>query len=118
MTGWSKLPKEVRTQLGIGAILTIAGMVWIVAIVFILKPDQIVPTREALSEGYDGMRAIADIPSDIWTLRTSGELVGSFLVLLLMNMLFVVVRYGGLTLLFLGAFAIFDALSSPRKARR
>ena len=67
MSGSAKLPKEVRTQLGIGAILTIIGMVWMFLIVFILKPDQIVPTKDALSDAYDGMRAIAGIPFDLWT---------------------------------------------------
>ena len=118
MSGSAKLPKEVRTQLGIGAILTIIGMVWMFLIVFILKPDQIVPTKDALSDAYDGMRAIAGIPFDHWTLRTIGELGGSFVVLLLMNILFVGVRYGGLTLLFLGGFALFEAISGLRKARR
>ena len=93
-------------------------MVWMFAIIFILKADQIVPTQDALSDAYDGMRAIADIPFDQWGLRTIGELAGSFVVLLLMNILFVVVRYGGLTLLFLGGFALFEAISGPRKARR
>jgi len=118
MTGSSKLPKEVRTQLGVGAILTIAGMVWIFVIIFVLKPDQIVPTKETLSGAYEGMRAIAGIPFDLWTLRTAGELAGSSLVLLLLNILFVVARYGGLTLLFLGGFALFEAVSGLRKARR
>ncbi len=118
MSGSTKLPKDVRTQLGVGAILTIAGMVWIFVILFILKPDQIVPTKDALGDAYDGMRALAGIPFDHWTLRTAGELAGSFVVLLLMNILFVVVRYGGLTLLFLGGFALFEAISEVRKARR
>ena len=43
MSGSAKLPKEVRTQLGVGAILTIVGMVWMFAIIFILKADQIRP---------------------------------------------------------------------------
>ena len=118
MSGSAKLPKEVRTQLGIGAILTIIGMVWMFLIVFILKPDQIVPTKDALSDAYDGMRAIAGIPFDLWTLRTIGEMAGSFVVLLFLNVLFVVVRYGGLTLLFLGGFALFEAISGLTKARR
>jgi hypothetical protein len=117
MSGWSKLPKEVRTQLGVGTILTIAGTVWILAIIFVLKPDQIVPTKETVSNAYDGVHAIASIPFDIWTLRTAGELIGDFAVLVLLNILFVVARYGGLTLLFLGGFALFEALSSLRKAR-
>ena len=87
MSGSAKLPKEVRTQLGVGAILTIVGMVWMFVIVFILKPDQIVPTKDALSDAYDGMRALASIPFDHWTLRTIGELAGQFVVLLLMNIL-------------------------------
>jgi len=118
MSGSAKLPKEVRTQVGVGAILTVVGMVWMFVVVFILKPDQIVPTSDGLSDAYDGMRALASIPFDHWTLRTIGELAGSFVVLLLLNLLFVVVRYGGLTLLFLGGFALFEAISGLRKARR
>ncbi len=118
MTGWSKLPKEVRTQLGLGTILTIVGMVWIFAIVFVLRPDQILPTKETLNEAHEGVRAIASIPFDTWTLRTAGELIGSSAVLVLLNILFVIARYGGLTLIFLGAFAIFEAVSSLGRARR
>ncbi len=118
MTGLTKLPKQVLAQLGIGAILTIIGVIWMFAFFFILKPDQLIPTKEALSDGYDGMRAIASIPFDQWGLRTAGELAGSFIVLLLMNILFVVVRIGWLTLLFLGSFAIFDAVSGLKKVRR
>ena len=118
MTGWSKLPREVRTHLGLGTILTIVGMVWIFAILFVLGPDQILPTKETLNEAQDGVRAIASIPFDIWTLRTAGEMIGSFVVLVLLNILFVVARYGGLTLVFLGAFAIFEAISSLGRARR
>ena len=70
MSGSAKLPKEVRTQLGVGAILTIVGMVWMFVIFFVLKPDQIVPTKDDLSDAYDGMRAIAGIPFDHWDLRT------------------------------------------------
>ena len=110
MTGWSKLPKEVRTQIGVGTVLTLVGIVWMFLILFILRADQILPTRDTVSEAYEGMRTIATIPFDVWTLRTAGELAGSFLVVLLLNILFVVARYGGLTLLFLGAFAIFDAV--------
>jgi len=117
MTGWSKLPKDVRTQIAVGTILTIVGMVWMFLIVFVLRADQILPTKETVSAAHEGMRAIAGIPFDAWTLRTAGELAGSFLVVLLLNILFVVARYGGLTMLFLGAFAIFEAVSSLRKAR-
>ena len=118
MTGLPKLPRQVLTQLGIGAILIIGGVVWMFVIFFVLRPDQILPTKEALSDGYDGMRALANIPLDQWTLRTAGELAGSFLVLLMMNVLFIVVRIGWLTSLFLGSFTLFEAFSGLRKARR
>ncbi len=118
MTGLPKLPKQVLTQFGVGAILTIVGVVWMFVIFFIVKPDQIMPTKEALSDGYDGMRALASTLSDRWTLGTAAELAGSFIVLLLMNILFVFVRIGWLTSLFLGSFALFEAISGLRKARR
>ena len=38
ITGSPKSLKDVRTKLGLGAILTIIGMVWMFFIVFILKP--------------------------------------------------------------------------------
>jgi hypothetical protein len=47
MTRSLKLPKDVRAKLGLGAILTIVGVVWMFVVVFILKPDQIVPTKDA-----------------------------------------------------------------------
>ncbi len=118
MNGLTKLPKQVLAQLGIGAILTIVGLVWMFVIFFILKPDLIPPTKEALSDGYDGMRAIATIPWDQWSLRTAGELAGSFIVLLLMNVVFVVIRIGWVTSLFFGTFALFQAISGLKKARR
>ncbi len=118
MAGSLKLPKEVRTQLGVGAILSIAGMVWMFIIYFALKSDQIIPTKDYLSDTYDWVRSIAVIPFDQWGLRTIGELVGSSLFLFLMNVLYVVARIGWLTLLSLGGFALFEAISQLRKARR
>ncbi len=118
MTGLPKLPKEVRTRLGLGAVLTIIGGIWVFAILFLLKPDQIIPTSEAVREAYDGVSNITSIPFNLWTLRTAGEYFGSLVILLVLDLLFVVARYGGVTLLFLGGFAIFEALSNLRKARR
>ncbi len=118
MTGLPKLPKEVQKRLGLGAVLTIIGGIWVFAIIFLLKPDQIIPTNEAVREAYDGVSNITSIPYSLWTLRTAGEYIGSLVILLVLDVLFVVARYGGLTLLFLGGFAIFEALSNLRKARR
>jgi mannose/fructose/N-acetylgalactosamine-specific phosphotransferase system component IID len=118
MSGSPKLPKEIRTQLGVGTVLAIAGTAWMFVIFFVLKPDQIIPTKDYLSDAYDGMRSIAGIPFDQWGLRTIGELAGSFLFLLIMNILYVVARLGWLTLLSLGGFALFEAISGLRKARR
>ena len=118
MSGSPKLPNEIRMQLGVGAVLAIAGMVWMFIIFFVLKPDQIIPTKAYLSDGYDEMRSIAGIPLDQWGLRTIGELAGSFLFLFLMNILYVVARIGWLTFLCLGGFALFEAISRLRKARR
>ena len=102
MSASPKLPTGIRVQLGVGTVLTIVGMVWMIVVFFVLKPDQIAPTKDALSDGYDAMRALAGIPFDQWTLRTAGELAGSFVVLLLMNVVFVVIRIGWLTSLCLG----------------
>jgi hypothetical protein len=118
MSGSPKLPREIRTQLGVGTVLAIAGVVWMFIIFFVLKPEQIVPTKDYLSDIYDGMRSIAGTPSDKWGLTTAAELVGSFLYLFLMNVLYVVARIGWLTLLSLGGFALFEAISRLRKARR
>ena len=118
MTGWSRLPKDVRTQLGVGTILTFAGMVWIFVILFFLRPDQIFPTRDMLNDAHDGVRAIAAIPFDLWTFRTAADLLWNSAVLMIVNVLFVAARYGGLTLVFLGGFAVFDAISSLRRAQR
>ena len=118
MTGWSRLPKDVRTQLRLGTILTFVGMAWIFAILFLLRPDQIIPTREMLNDAHDGVRALAGIPFDLWTFKTAANLLWNSAVLMIVNVLFVVARYGGLTLTFLGGFAIFEAISSLRKAQR
>jgi hypothetical protein len=67
-------------------------MVWMFLIVFILKPDQILPTTDGLGDAYDGARAIASIPFDLWILRTNKELAGGFVVLPLLNILFVIGR--------------------------
>ena len=50
------------------------------------------PTKDVLSDAYDGMHALASIPFDLWTLRTIGELIGGFAVLVLLNILFVVAQ--------------------------
>lgn len=118
MTGWSRLPKEVRNQLRLGTILTFGGMVWIFAILFMLRPDQILPTRDMLNEAHDGVRAIAAMPFDLWAFRTAADLIWNSAVLMIVNILFVVARYGGLTLVFLGGFAVFEAISSLRRAQR
>lgn len=118
MTGLTKLPKAVAMQLGIGAILTIIGAVWFFVVAFLLKGDQILPTNELVRAAYDWVHEIGSIPTNQWTLRTAGELISSVALLLVLDILFVIVRYGGLTLLTLGGFAIFEGLSNLRKARR
>ena len=118
MTGLQKLPKEVQMQLGLGTVLTIVGAIWVFVILYLLKPDQILPTNEAVREAYDGVSNITSIPYNLWTLRTAGEFIANLVFLVVLDILFVVARYGGLTLLFLGGFAIFEAISNIRKARR
>jgi hypothetical protein len=64
------------------------------------------------------MPALASIPFDLWTLRRIGGLIGGFAFFCFLNILFVVVRYGGPTSLLLGGFALFEGVSGLRKARR
>lgn len=118
MPAWSRLPKDVRVQLRLGTIFIFIGMAWIFAILFILKPDQILPTGAMVNGAHDEVRAIAGIPFENWTWKTAAELVWSSAVLIFLDILFVVVRYGGLTLSFLGAFAVFEALSRLKNAQR
>ena len=118
MSGSPKLPKEIRTQLGIGTLLIIVSIIWFSVILYFVTPDQILPTNENVRSAYDALGDIASIPYSFWTLKTIGLLIEKFIVWIFLDILFVIARYGGLTLLFLGGFAVFEAISNLRKARR
>ncbi len=118
MSGSPKLPKEVRTQLGFGTILVLTSMIWLWVVLYAVSPDQILPTHENVRLAYTAFVDAASIPLNLWTLNTLGALIQRLVVLVFLDILFVVARYGGITLLFLGGFAFFDAISNLRKARR
>ncbi len=118
MAGLPKLPKEIRTQVGVGAFLIVIGFIWFLSLVYLVKPDQILPTGEQVRDAYEGFVEIGSVPASSWTLDTVGLLIGKLFVLVFLDILFVVARYGGITLFFLGGFAVFDAISNLRKAGR
>ncbi len=118
MRSLKKLPRETRAQLGFGALLIILGIIWLSAILYVLAPDQIQPTHEDVRAAFEAFLSASALPVNEWSLTTAGAVIVKGAVLLVLDLLFVVVRYGGLTLLFLGAFAVFEAISNLRRARQ
>lgn len=118
MTGLKKLPKEMRTRLGLGAILLILGFIWISVILFVLSPGQIQPTREDVQAASEAFMTSAGVPANLWSLSTVGEVIVKGAALLFLDIVFVVARYGGFTLLILGGYAVFEAISSLQRADR
>jgi ABC-type transport system involved in cytochrome c biogenesis permease subunit len=118
MNRLKKLPREARIELGFGAFLIILSTIWLSVILYVLSPNQIQPTSDDLQAAYDAFTAAAGNLANEQSLNTAGAAILSGLALLAVNILFVVARYGGLTLLFLGGFAVFEALSKPRRAGR
>jgi hypothetical protein len=118
MSGSTKLPRNVRTQLGLGAFLVILGFIWLSVILYVIAPDQILPTRDDVRAAYDAFIDAANAPPGLWSLSVAGSLIAKGSILVVLDILFVVARYGGLTLLFLGGFAVFDAISNLRRARQ
>lgn len=112
------MPKETRKQLGFGAFLIILSMIWLFVILGVLTPDQILPTRDQIQSAREALLDVASIPGNQWSLNTLAALIGRGIALIVLNILFVVARYGGLTLLFLGGVAVFEAISTMRRARR
>ena len=109
---------EVRKQLGAGALLIAAGVVWFALVLYGGRSDLITPTNEDVQAAYAALSTVANNAHGSWSIETVATLAYKFIVLLAVDILFVVVRYGGLTLCFLGAFAIFDAISNAPRARR
>jgi hypothetical protein len=113
-----KLPRETQVQLGVGAVLMILSVIWLSVVFYVMTPDRIQPTGEDVRTAYGAFLDAADVPASQWTLSIVSDLFLKGAILIIVDLAFVIARYGGLTLLFLGAFAIFEALSNTRKARR
>jgi hypothetical protein len=111
-----KLPRESRIELGFGALLIILSTIWLSVILYVLAPDQIQPRGEDVQAAYEAFTAAAGNLANERSFSAAGAAILSGLALLAVDILFVVARYGGLTLLFLGGFAVFEALSKPRRA--
>ncbi len=118
MTVSPRLPTEVRTKFGVGAALIVAGLLWIFVILFLVTPDQIVPTKEDVRIAYEGFLETANAPLSLWTLNTGILVLAQASVLIFLDVLFVFTRYGGVPLLFLGGYLIMDGISSLRGVRR
>lgn len=118
MNSLKKLPKEARIELGFGALLIILSMIWLSAIFLVLPPDQIQPRGDDVQAAYEAFTTAAGNLANERSLNTAGVAILRGGALLAVDILFVVARYGGLTLLFLGGFAVFEALSKLRRAER
>lgn len=107
---------EVRRQLGRGTILMLIGVIWFCVILYGIRPDQILPTNENVHTALDALKAHLSIPFKQWDIDTVRVVVTKSIVLFVTDVLFVITRYGGLTLFFLGGFTIFDAISKAPRA--
>jgi hypothetical protein len=116
MRSLKKTPRENLTLFGFGAFLILFSIIWILAILYVVAPDQIQPTHEDVRAAYEAFLSSTGSLADKWSLNTVGAVIVKGAALLLLDILFVVARYGGLTLLFLGGYAVFEAVSNPRKA--
>lgn len=116
MQSLKKVPRETRTLFGVGAFLILLSVIWILAILYVVAPDQIQPTREDVRAAYEAFLNSTGSLTNEWSLNTVGAVIVKGALLLLLDILFVVARYGGLTLLFLGVYAVFEAVSNPRRA--
>lgn len=94
----------------------IVGVIWFCVILYGLRPDQILPTNENVQTALDALKAQLSISFGQWDIETVRLAVTKFIVLFVTDVLFVVTRYGGLTLFFLGGFTIFDAISKAPRA--
>jgi hypothetical protein len=114
----TKSLSEVRRQLGTGTILMLLGVIWFCVILYGMRPDQILPTNENVHTAVDALKAQLSIPFKQWDMDATRLVVTKFIVLLVTDIIFVITRYGGLTLFFLGGFTIFDAISKAPRASR
>ena len=108
---------EVRRQLGTGTILMLLGAFWFCVILFGMRPDHILPTNENVHSALDALK-VQLIPFQQWSFDTARTIVAKSIVLFVTDVLFVITRYGGLTLFFIGGFTIFHAISTAPRARR
>jgi hypothetical protein len=116
MRDLKQLPKQTRTQLAFGLFLIVLGLVWFTVILYLLAPDQVQPTRDDVRAAYEAFMNAAS-GSNLWSFNAVGTIVMKGIVLALLDILFVVARYGGLTFLTLGGFAVFEAISDLRTDR-
>lgn len=94
------------------------GIIWFSVILYGIRPDQIVPTNENVNAALDALTSQLSIPFKQWDIDTVRLVVSKSIVLFVTDILFVITRYGGLTLFFLGGFTIFDAVSKAPRAGR
>ena len=109
---------EVRRQLGTGTVLMLVGVIWCCVILYGLRPEQIAPTNENVHTALEAFKSQLSMPFKQWSFDDMRLVVTKSIVLFVTDLLFVISRYGGLTLLFFGAFAIFDAISKAPRAGR
>ncbi len=114
----SKTLAEVRKQLATGTVLMLVGIIWFCVILYGIRPDQILPTNADVHTALDALKAQLAIPFKQWDADNVRLVVTKSIVLFVNDILFVITRYGGLTLFFIGGFAIFDAISKAPRASR
>jgi hypothetical protein len=118
MTDSPKTLAEVRRQLGFGTIVMLLGVIWFFVILYGLQPDQILPTNEDVQAALGDFKTQLMTLSGQWNFDNVVSIFSKFAVLFVTDILFVIIRYGGLTLFFLGGFMIFEAVSkAPRESR-
>ena len=94
----------------------LAGVIWFSVILYGIRPDQILPTNENVHTALDALKAQLGLPFKQWDIDAVRLVVTKSIVLFAANVLFIITRYGGLTLFFLGGITIFDAISKAPRA--
>jgi hypothetical protein len=96
----------------------LVGFIWFSVILYGMRPDHILPTNENVRTALDTLKAQLSIPFKQWDIDTVRLVVSKSTVLFVTDILFVITRYGRLTLFFVGGFTIFDAISKAPRASR
>jgi hypothetical protein len=104
-------------QLALGTFLIVLGVGWICAVLFSAAPAKIPPTNDDVRQAYEAFLNAAGAAADLSSLGAVGTAILNGLLLALLDILFVVVRYGGITLSVVGGYAVFEAISSLRPGR-